>query len=133
MADRGNGSAKETGYGSMYRWWQLKRREFLQLSSVASAGIVLGTPALGEDSTQNKPADPPPRPATNIDEIKLIPRTKTSLPGPFPGRVVAVFDERVVAGRECGRRRRRSGQCRDGRRATRGCRGRGGHVRARSA
>jgi len=82
----------------MYRWWQLKRREFLQLSSVASAGIVLGTPALGEDSTQNKPADPPPRPATNIDEIKLIPRTKTSLPGPFPGRVVAVFDERVVAG-----------------------------------
>jgi hypothetical protein len=79
----------------MYRWWDLKRRDFLKMSSIASAGIVLGVPALGR--AEDETAEAPARPKTNIDEIAAIPRTETSLPGPFPGKVVAVRDEAVVA------------------------------------
>ncbi len=85
----------KSGYGSMYRWWNLKRRDFLKLSTIASAGIVLGTPAFGQDDKQT-PSAPPAKPKTNIGDVKDIPRTETSMPGPFPGRVVSVADENVV-------------------------------------
>jgi hypothetical protein len=74
-------------------WWDLWRREFLTLGAIAGAGVVLGRPAFGEETT------PPPRTRTNIDEVKDLPRTASSLPGARPGRVVAVRDEgAVVAG-----------------------------------
>ncbi len=78
------------GYRSMDSRWDLRRREFLKLGAIASAGIVLGRPSFGEEQT------PPPRTKTNIDEVKDLPRTATSLPGARPGRVVAVRDEKAV-------------------------------------
>jgi Domain of unknown function (DUF362) len=87
---------KKSGYGSMHRWWGMQRRDFLKLSSIASAGIILGRPAMAQDESDHKPPEAPPKTKTNIDEIKDIPRTETSLPGPFPGRVVAVTDSNVV-------------------------------------
>ncbi|MDD5719780.1 MAG: DUF362 domain-containing protein [Candidatus Krumholzibacteria bacterium] len=80
------------GYGSMQRWWELKRRDFLKLSAAASAGLVLGRPSFGKEQA----AAPPARAQTNIDAVKDAPRVASSLPGPLPGRVVAVTDEHVV-------------------------------------
>jgi hypothetical protein len=61
----------------------LDRRSFLKLASV---GLVLGNPAIFQ--AQNT------RPETNIKDALKIPRTKFSLPGLLPGKVVEVFDER---------------------------------------
>jgi len=80
------------GYRTMPTTWDLKRREFLKLGAIAGAGIVLGRPAFAEEQTPS----PPSRPKTNIDEVKDLPRTATSLPGARPGRVVAVRDEKAV-------------------------------------
>ena len=85
---------KTTGYGSMDRWWELRRREFLKLSAIASAGLVFGRPAAGEENAAAG------KPRTNIDEVKDLPRTATSLPGPHPGRVVTVHDPAVGSGAE---------------------------------
>ena len=59
------------GYRSMDSRWDLKRREFLKLGAIASAGIVLGRPSFAEEQA------PPPRTKTNIDEVKDLPRTAT--------------------------------------------------------
>jgi hypothetical protein len=45
-------------------------------------------------------APPPPRPATNLADALKVPRTRTSLPGPFPGRVVTVEDAKANADRK---------------------------------
>jgi hypothetical protein len=72
----------------------IDRRGFLKVSAAASAGVVLGTPRLWAQEQQKE--QPPPRPATNIDEATKVPRTDSSLPGPFPGRVVEVHDEKAT-------------------------------------
>ncbi|MBD3222236.1 DUF362 domain-containing protein [bacterium] len=77
----------------MDRWWEMRRREFLKVSAIASAGIVLGQPAAASDEDTGKPR-------TNVDEVKDLPRTDTSLPGARPGRVVAVHDPAVGPGGE---------------------------------
>ncbi len=88
-------------YRSMNERWEIKRRGFLKISSLVSAGLVLGTPVLGQENDSNQEAEggaeqsTPPRVKTNIDEIKKIPRTANSLPGLFPGRVVSVHDDKV--------------------------------------
>lgn len=75
----------------------VSRREVLRLGA-ASAGVLLGTPALwAQQATQ---PTPPARPKTNIDEILKIPRTKDSLPGLYPGRVVHVQDAAAMQGGE---------------------------------
>ncbi len=69
----------------------LDRRDFVRTVTAAGmAGVVLGVPAFGEDAA--KPAAPPPRPETNIADFVKVPRTRHSLPGPFPGKVVQVTD-----------------------------------------
>ncbi len=70
------------------------RREFLKSLGVCSAavtgGVVLGTPALlGSQATQ---ATPPPPVETNLGDFMKVPRTRFSVPGPFPGRVVKITD-----------------------------------------
>lgn len=78
-------------YQSMKDKLMLNRRNFLKLSGVAT-GIVLGTPALWA-ADQEKTKEPT---QTNIDDALKIPRTETSLPGPFPGKVVEVVDPQAM-------------------------------------
>ncbi|MBN2446932.1 MAG: DUF362 domain-containing protein [Phycisphaerae bacterium] len=71
----------------------LNRREILQLGAIGT-GAILGTPALWAQQT-TRPS-PPPRPKTNIDDAMKVPRTKHSLPGLCPGRVVHVQDDKSL-------------------------------------
>src|SRR5512133_2906894 len=81
----------------------LDRRHFVRSAAGACAvgSLVLGIPAvLGQGQ------EPPPAPETNIDDFMKVPKTKHSLPGPFPGKVVEIknpaclvndkFDQAVV-------------------------------------
>jgi hypothetical protein len=74
----------------------LKRRDFLRLGGVLGAGLLLGNPAAW--AAEKQKAAPPPRIKTNIDDAMKVPKTKHSLPGPLPGRVVEVSDPRAMAG-----------------------------------
>jgi len=76
-------------YESLKDTLNLNRRNFLKLST--AAGIALGTPALWAEDQQKAPTQ------TNIADALKIPRTKTSLPGPFPGQVVEVRHEQAMA------------------------------------
>jgi hypothetical protein len=67
------------------------RREFVTSCSVAAGGIVLGGRTLfGQGQTQAPPLE------TNFAELLKVPKTKTSVPGPFPGKVVKVTDPRSL-------------------------------------
>jgi len=87
---------KKTIYKSMNTYTSLDRREFMKLTGAAGsligAGFIIDTPlSFGQDKRQ-----PPERPKTNIDEATAVPRTKNSLPGAFPGKVVEVHDEKAM-------------------------------------
>ncbi|MBU1701267.1 MAG: DUF362 domain-containing protein [Candidatus Eisenbacteria bacterium] len=74
--------------------FHVNRRNFLRAGGVVGAGLVLGTPDLwAEDKSEQQP---PPKPKTNIDDAMAIPRTATSMPGPFPGRVVEIHDPQAM-------------------------------------
>lgn len=73
---------------------QVSRRDFLKISGVAGTGLVLGTPEIW--AQENKQQNPPEKPKTNIEDALKIPRAKTSIPGPFPGKVVEVHDESAM-------------------------------------
>ena len=71
----------------------MKRREFVKTlgaCSVAVGGVVLGVPTHAEGK------EPAPRVQTNLADFMKVPKTKHSLPGPFPGRVVKVTDKRCL-------------------------------------
>ncbi|MBN2200925.1 DUF362 domain-containing protein [bacterium] len=68
------------------------RRSFLKAAGIAGAALVLGRP----DSRAQNPA--PERIATNVADALNIPRTRFSLPGLFPGRVVEARAADVIAG-----------------------------------
>lgn len=87
---------KKKGYRSLELDSRLERRDFLKIGggSLIGAGLLLGRPPLfGQESA--KPA-PPAKPKTNINEALAVPRNANSLPGLFPGKVVAVKDERAM-------------------------------------
>jgi hypothetical protein len=92
---------KKRGYRSLDLGGSLDRRDFLRLGGTAGLGFWLGGRSLSA-LTQQASA-PPPRPKTNIEEALKIPKTKYSLPGLFPGKVVevqaagVVKDDKVVA------------------------------------
>jgi len=69
----------------------LNRRDFLKTGTAIGAGLILGTPTLWATETENKQ-----RAQTNIADVLPIPRTKHSMPGPFPGRVVEVYDPQAM-------------------------------------
>jgi hypothetical protein len=77
-------------YQSMKSLLDMDRREFLKVSGVVSAGLLLGSPAAW--SQDQKDQKPPEKPKTNIDDVIGAPRTPFSLPGKFPGKVVEVHD-----------------------------------------
>lgn len=70
----------------------LDRRKFIGIAS--GVGVAAGMKVVfGVDSAfaqQKPPQTPPPPVKTNFDTVKDIPRTKFSLPGLFPGKVVEV-------------------------------------------
>lgn len=87
---------KKKGYRSIELESKLERRDFLKIGggSLLGAGLLLGRPPLfGQEAA--KP-EPPAKPKTNIDEALAVPRTPTSLPGLFPGKVVAVKDGQAM-------------------------------------
>ena len=71
----------------------LSRRCFLKVGAVG-AGLLLGTPEVWAQEAAKAKA--PERLKTNIDEALKVPRTKFSLPGLFPGRVVQVRDAKAM-------------------------------------
>jgi hypothetical protein len=74
--------------------WNLDRRDFIKVSSAASLGFFLGNRFFwGEEKGQ---ISPPPKPKTNLDEALKVSRTKYSLPGPFPGKVVEVHNPEAM-------------------------------------
>jgi hypothetical protein len=88
---------KKKGYRSIELDSKLERRDFLKIGggSLLGAGLLLGRPPLfGQEAAK---VEPPAKPKTNIDEAMAVPRTKTSLPGVFPGKVVAVRDEQAMS------------------------------------
>ena len=73
---------------------RLDRRDFLKIGGATGLGLWLGNRSLSALAQQ--PSAPPPRPKTNIEDSLRVPRTKYSLPGFFPGRVVEVQDAAAV-------------------------------------
>ncbi len=70
----------------------MNRREFVKAvgaCSAAAGSLVLGVPIFGQE-TKAQPVE------TNIGDFLKVPKTKYSLPGPFPGRVVKVTDPRSL-------------------------------------
>ena len=84
----------QAAYKSMNTRFHVNRRDFIKTGSIVSAGLLLGTPT-GWAQDKDK-EEPPAKPKTNIEEILKIPRTDNSMPGPFPGRTVEVFDEKSM-------------------------------------
>lgn len=89
--------AKE-GYTSMETRGRLRRRDFLKISgglgTVVGTGLLLGTPPVWTQET--KKTKDPGRIKTNIDQALAVPRTKLSLPGLFPGRVVELHRPNIL-------------------------------------
>jgi hypothetical protein len=82
-------------YRSFAEQFPVDRRDFLKTLGVCSAavtgGAILGTPeAFGWQ------AAPPPPVETNIADFMKVPRTKFSVPGPFPGKVVKIADPKSL-------------------------------------
>jgi hypothetical protein len=87
---------KKKGYRSIELESKLERRDFLKIGggSLLGAGILLGRPPLfGQEGAK---ATPPAKPKTNIADALAAPRTKNSLPGLFPGKVVSVEDKQAM-------------------------------------
>ncbi len=72
----------------------------MKLGGAAGAGLIMaGRSLLAAQQQQTTPAVKPAAPAkpkTNIEDALKVPRTKWSLPGPFPGRVIEVADEKAM-------------------------------------
>ncbi|MFH1177400.1 MAG: DUF362 domain-containing protein [Acidobacteriota bacterium] len=80
-------------YASLDSRLRVTRRDFLRAvgaSSAVAGGLVLGIPAAAQEPP------PPAEVETNIAEFLRVPRTRRSLPGPFPGKVVQVTDSRSL-------------------------------------
>ncbi|NOY23065.1 MAG: DUF362 domain-containing protein [Acidobacteria bacterium] len=83
---------KKAGYKSLDKDLGVNRREFIGLA--AATGLLLGAPWVwAKEQTGRKV---PAKPKTNIDEAMKAKKIKWSIPGPFPGKVVRVKDERAM-------------------------------------
>jgi hypothetical protein len=85
----------DRGYRSLDSRWELNRRDFIKASGAASLGLLLERTLRAAEVHQTQTPQPL-RPKTNIEEALKVPKTKHSLPGPFPGNVVEVYNERAM-------------------------------------
>lgn len=83
----------KTGYRSMKTIFDVNRRDFLKVGGAVGAGLILGTPTLWAQDNSKQERQ---KPKTNIDDVTNIPRVKNSLPGPFPGKVVEIHNEKAM-------------------------------------
>ena len=67
-------------------------------TGLIGAGALLGARNLfaEEEKKESPPPEKPPKPKTNIEEALKFPKTKYSLPGLFPGRVIEVHNEKAL-------------------------------------
>jgi len=80
----------------------VSRRGFFRLGAAGAAGaaglaLTRSLPGQDKPAEHKPPAQQPVDIKTNVDEIKAIPRTKDSMPGKFPGRVVKLDTGKVMA------------------------------------
>jgi len=91
---------KKRGYVSMPPEDAVNRRDFFKFGGAFGAGLIMSSRSLlaAQEAQQPpaKPAAPAARPKTNLDEALKVPKTKWSLPGPYPGRVVEVADAKAM-------------------------------------
>jgi len=76
----------------------MDRRKFFKIASATGAGLAAGS-LVGKPFASAMPVSSgqqPVKPATNIEEALKIPRTKNSMPGLYPGKVVKVFNLQSV-------------------------------------
>jgi hypothetical protein len=85
---------KHQSYKSMKSSSDLNRRDFLKIGGTVGVGLLLGIPSAR--AQDKKAVTPPARVRTNIDEALKVPKTRHSLPGPFPGRVVEAHDPKAM-------------------------------------
>ncbi len=83
------------GYKSLEIAEGLDRRELMKLSAVG-AGLLLGVPTAWAVRDEKEKAGKASRIATNVGDALKIPRTKWSIPGPFPGRVARVTNPKAM-------------------------------------
>ncbi|MCL2738216.1 MAG: DUF362 domain-containing protein [Bacteroidales bacterium] len=72
----------------------MDRRKFFRIASATGAGLAAGS-LVGKPFAAAMPGwsgQQPAKPATNIEEALKIPRTKNSMPGLYPGKVVKIFN-----------------------------------------
>jgi len=75
--------------------FDVDRRDFLKAGTLTvAAGLFFRKPA--RLSGQTTALQKPEKPKTNIDEAMAAGRTKLSLPGPFPGRVVEIHNPQAM-------------------------------------
>jgi hypothetical protein len=87
-----------SGHRTLEDPFRLDRRDFFKAGGAAGASALLASRTLfGQNQNQTPPAKPTPsRPKTNFEETLKVPKTKYSLPGLFPGKVVEVQDEKSL-------------------------------------
>jgi hypothetical protein len=71
----------------------LDRRNFFKLAAAGGLGAMMMPSPLKSVLAQTQATE---KPATNIADALKFPKTETSMPGKFPGRVVEVFDQNSV-------------------------------------
>ncbi|MCX5800186.1 MAG: DUF362 domain-containing protein [Candidatus Eisenbacteria bacterium] len=86
---------KSQSYDSMKSSFDLNRRDFLRIGGAFGIGLLLGNTSAW--AQENQKVAPPAKIKTNIDDALKTFTTGRSLPGPFPGRVVEVCDQKAMA------------------------------------
>jgi hypothetical protein len=81
-------------YRSFHEKLNVDRREFLKTLGVCSAAVTGGV-ILGHDDAFGQAAPKPPL-ETNLEDFMKVPRTRFSVPGPFPGKVVKIADPKSL-------------------------------------
>jgi hypothetical protein len=87
---------QKKGYQSMRNG--LNRREFIRLGGALGATAVVGLSLGNPDmfAQEKSKVIQSTKPKTNIEDALKIPKTANSLPGPFPGKVVKIYNPNIL-------------------------------------
>jgi hypothetical protein len=82
-----------TGEKNAHTPGAVSRRKFFGAAAAGAAGLALARTLGAQEKTadQKPPAQTPADIKTNIDTVRNIPRTKDSMPGRYPGRVIKII------------------------------------------